>query len=54
MIGELSRRIDIEWKISKNKGVNSADKIVVEIFAESRQVFIYFLFISFCESSGKL
>uniref|UniRef100_A0A914NRP2 Uncharacterized protein n=1 Tax=Meloidogyne incognita TaxID=6306 RepID=A0A914NRP2_MELIC len=38
MIGELSRRIDIEWKISKNKGVNSADKIVVEIFAESRQI----------------
>uniref|UniRef100_A0A914MIQ9 Uncharacterized protein n=1 Tax=Meloidogyne incognita TaxID=6306 RepID=A0A914MIQ9_MELIC len=38
MIGELSRRIDIEWKINKNKGVNSADKIVVEIFAESRQI----------------
>ncbi|KAL7078331.1 hypothetical protein ACQ4LE_002753 [Meloidogyne hapla] len=36
MIGELSRRIDMEWQINNKK--EAADKIVVELFAESKQI----------------
>jgi hypothetical protein len=39
MIGELSRRVDIEWKINNNQ--EFVDQIVVELFAESKQVYFF-------------